>query len=250
MSSTAVSDDDPFLIQSELEILSLLRSIQRRATLLRMYMRGNPDQSVMTTLLELDDSTQRVIVDCSPDPDLNARLLKARALVFDTQLNQVNINFTGEGLESCIHDGRPAFSLPYPKALRRIQRREFYRVEIPLGEPASCELTITEGGKAPRHIVVRLKDISAGGVALLDTDELLPHQSGTFFKNAKLTLPESGEATVNLTVHRVHRQVLPNKKEIVELGCAFTDIPKPTSMLVQNYIGRLERRLNAQRHGF
>lgn len=250
MLSPTEQDDDPFLITSELEIRSVLRSIQRHASLLRMYMRGNPDQSIMTTILALDDEAQRVIVDCSPDADLNARLTTAPSVVFDTQVNHVNIHFVGENLESCTHDGLPALSMPYPKALRRLQRREFYRVDIPVGEPVSCTIPIVEPGKAPRRVVVRMKDISVGGVALLDIDDQLPHQNGITFRDALLTLPETGEVTVDLVVLRVHTEILPNKKEVVELGCRFEGISRADSTLVQHYIGRLERRLNAKRRGF
>lgn len=250
MPSPADQDNDPFLITSELEIRSILRSIQRHASLLRMYIRGNTDQSTMTTILALDDESQRVILDCSPDAGLNARLAKAKAIVFDTQVDHVNIHFQGDALESCMHDDLPAFSMPFPKTLRRIQRREFYRVDIPVGEPASCTISVTKPGGTTRQVVVRMKDISGGGVALLDMESQLPHQAGMTFKDVLLTLPEAGEATVDLAVLRIHTETLPNKKEIVELACEFIDIPNATAMLVQNYIGRLERRLNAKRNGF
>lgn len=215
-----------------------------------MYMRGNPDQSIMTAILALDDEAQRIIVDCSADPVLNARLVGAPSVVFDTQVDHISIHFTAKDLESCTYEDLPAISVPYPQALRRLQRRDSYRVDVPMGERASCTIPIAEPGKPPRRAVVRIKDISAGGLALMDTDEQLPQQSGMTFRNVKLTLPETGEATVDLLVLRVHTEVLPNKKEIVELGCQFLDLPKATTTLVQNYIGRLERRLNAKRRGF
>lgn len=250
MPSSVDLDDDPFIITSELEIRSILRSLQRHATLLRMYTRGNTDQSIMTTILALDDDAQRLIVDASPDDDLNTRLERSSALLFDTRLDSVNIAFPGEDLQPCLHEDLPAFSLPYPTKLRRIQRREFYRVDIPVGEPASCTLVLIDPGKPARRVSVRMKDISAGGVALLDMDSQLPHENGILLPEAVLTLPEAGEATVDLEVRRLLTATLPNKKEIVELGCAFISIDNPTRLLIQNYIGRLERRLNAKRHGF
>lgn len=250
MPTTALQEDDPFLLTSDLEIRSALRSIHRNASLMRMYMRGNPDQSIMTAILALDDATQRIIVDCSPDPELNARLVNAPAVIFDTQVNHVNIHFSADNLENCTYDGLPAISVPYPEALRRLQRREFYRVEVPVGEPASCTIPVVQPGKPPQRAVVKMKDISLGGLALLDHDSVLPHTSGVTHRDVRLTLPEVGEAKVDLSVVRVHTHVLPNKKEIVELACKFVELPNATTMLVQSYIGRLERRLNAKRRGF
>lgn len=250
MQSPTDPDEDPFLLTSELEIRSILRSVRRHAALMRMFIHGNPDQSIMTTILATDDETGCFIVDCSPDAELNERLIKAAAVNFDTQIDRINIQFSGSGLQACTHEGLPAISIPYPGSLRRVQRREFYRVEIPVGEPASCTIQIVEPGKTPRRAEVKMKDISAGGLALLDTDNRLPHQSGTTFRGVRLTLPEVGETTVDLEVLRVHTLILPNKKEIVELACKFTNVSNATEMLVQGYIGRLERRLNAKRRGF
>lgn len=243
-------DEDPFRVESDLEIRSVLRSVQRHTVLVRMYMHGHPDQSILTTVLDLDEERKRVVVDCAPDSELNERLLKASSIEFDTQVNQVSIQFSADGLQADAHDGLPAFSFPYPQSLRRIQRREYYRVEIPVGEPVSCTIPIVEADKPPRRVVVRLKDISAGGLAVLDTENMLPHESGHTFRDVRLTLPEVGEAVVDLEVLRVHAVELPSAKKIIELGCKFVNIPNSTTLSIQSYIGRLERRLNAKRRGF
>lgn len=250
MANRPDEDEDPFLVTSELEIRSILRSIQRQAVLVRMYAHGQSHQSILTTILDLDDERKRVVVDCAPDTELNARLLQAKQIQFDTQIHQVSIEFSTEELTQAQHDGLPALSFPFPQSLRRLQRREYYRVEIPVGEPISCTIPIQEAGKPPRKVFTRLKNISAGGLALLDTDNMLPHQSGITFKGARLSLPEVGEAVIDLEVLRVHTVELPNKKKIVELGCQFVDIPNSTSLLIQSYIGRLERRLSAKKRGF
>lgn len=248
--SPADQDEDPYVLTSDLEIRSTLRSIQRNASLIRMYMRGNPDQSTMTAILALDDEARRIIVDCSPDPVLNAKLVNSPGVVFDTQVDHISIHFTAKDLETCTYEDLPAISVPYPQAVRRLQRRESYRVDVPMGEQASCTINIVEPGKPPRRAVVRIKDISLGGLALLDTENQLPHENGMTFRDVRLTLPETGEAAVDLVVLRVHTEVLPNKKEIIELGCRFDGLPNATATLVQNYISRLERRLNAKRRGF
>jgi Predicted glycosyltransferase len=250
MSSRNSNEEDPFLVTSELAVRSVLRSIQRNTSLLRMHLRDNPDQSIMTTILDLDDENRRVIVDSSPDAAFNARLANASEVLFDTQIEQVSVSFAASGLQNTTFEGLPAMSFPFPGAVRRVQRREFYRVEVPMGEPATCTLSVAEFRRSPLRAVVKIKDLSAGGVALLDTKNELPHDSGITFKGARLTLPEVGDVTVDLEVLRVHRVELPNKKELFELGCKFVDLSKSSAQLVQNYIGRLERRLIAKSRGF
>lgn len=250
MPSNSKHDDDPFVLTAPLEIRSILRSMQRHAALVRMYVKGNSDQSIMTTVLAFDQANGRVIVDCSPDSELNQRLLRAETVMFETQLDRISVSFAAHNLQACTHDGLPAISFPLPESVRRVQRREFYRVEIPLNEPASCTIPITSPQGGAMRAVIKLKDISAGGVALLDNENLLPHEPGMQFRDARLTLPEVGEVTVDLDVLRVHTIELPNKKEIVELGCKFVNLSNASMMLIQSYIGQLERRLNAKRRGF
>ena len=248
--SSHTDSEDPFLITQDLEIRSILRLLQRHAALVRMYVRGNADQSIITTILAFNEETGRIIVDCSQEAELNELLTKAPEVIFDTQLDHVNIHFSAQGLESTTYDGLPAISFPSPAALRRVQRREFYRVDVPLGEPASCTIPVPQADQTLRHVELALKDISSGGVALLDKDNSVPHENGRVFNNARLTLPEVGEVTVDLEVLRIHTNVLPNKKEVVELGCKFVNIPNATLNVIQSYIGRLERRLNAKRRGY
>lgn len=250
MPSRTDTDEDPFLVTSDLAVRSILRSIQRNSSLLRMYLHSDPDQSIMTTILDLDDENRRVVVDCSADDSFNSRITAAVQVAFDTQVDQVSVNFVAHQLENTTFDGLPAISFPFPDTLRRVQRREFYRVEVPVGEPATCTIPLSESAASPLRAVARLKDISVGGLALLDYDNELPHESGARFRGARLALPEVGEVTVDLEILRVHTNVLPNKKEIVELGCKFVGLSNSSALLIQSYIGRLERRLNAKRRGF
>ena len=250
MSSRNDTEEDPFLVTSDLAIRSILRSIQRNASLLRMYLRSNVDQSIMTTILFIDDENQRVVVDCSADASLNARLTNASEVHFDTQVDQVSISFVAEQLQDSHYDGLPAISFPFPRAVRRVQRREYYRVDVPLAEPASCTITLAESQRSPLRAVVKIRDLSIGGLALVDSQNQLPHDSGITFRGVSLTLPEVGDVTVDLEVLRVHTVELPNKKEVHELGCKFVGLSGGSAQLIQNYIGRLERRLIAKSRGF
>src|SRR5690606_22843612 len=154
---------------------------------------------------------------------LNTRLTRAPSIIFDTQVDHVNIHFSGGNLERTTYEGAPALALPYPTALRRIQRREYYRVEIPLGEPISCVVPYVEPGKPLRRARVAVKALSAGGPALIHTGAQLPHQAGSTFDGVVLTLPELGVVTVNRTGLRVHKHKLPAIEEVVEQGFKFVD---------------------------
>lgn len=241
--------EDPFLVTSDLEIRSILRSIQRQEILVRMYAAQTPDLSVMTTILGFDDGWSRVYVEPATDNNTNARLQQAAPIEFETQVNQASVSFSTGRLALSEYAGGQAFSFPMPASLIRIQRREFFRVQIPAGEPINCMVPILEPGKAPRRAFAKVKDISAGGVALLDVDNTLPHESGITLKDARLNLPELGPAVVDLAVVRVSFREI-DRRRVAELGCQFIDPPTSSSVLIQSYIGRLERRMNAKMRGY
>jgi hypothetical protein len=65
-----------------------------------------------------------------------------------------------------------------------------------------------------------------------------------------LLLPEVDTVVTNLRIVRAQDDVLPDGKERRQVGCAFVQLPNAMQILVQHYIGVLERNLNAKRRGF
>lgn len=237
--------NEDFLLNSYLEIRALLRSAQNQGTLLRMYTR-NDTLALVTTLLDIDDDTQSIIVDNSADEAFNRRLLQADSVSFEAMLNKVRIVFTSNGAQACTHDQRPALRLPFPNTMQRVQRRDFYRVEVPITVAALAAIPQLKYGIA--NLV--LKDISAGGLALIDEVHILDDTPGTLYNDCTLTLPDTGQVITDLQVRRSHDIVLPSGKTTKIIGCQFINLANPMLILVQNFIGRLERKLNARFHGF
>lgn len=243
-----MNDDDPFLVTSKYEIFSLLRSMQVKGALLRMHIPGR-EVAIITTILEADNSTNTFIVDNSADEDFNRRIVKAEEISFDTLLDKIQISFTASEAVACMHDQRPAIMLPIPEAVTRIQRREYYRIDIPVTAPAFCFFTVLDSS-GTRTVKLEIKDISAGGISVQDHDHSLVHTQGSIFKDCRMELPESGTVACDLRLMRALNVTLPNGKETWHLGCRFIELPGAMNIIVQNYIGKLERKLNAKRRGF
>ncbi|MDS1140493.1 flagellar regulator YcgR PilZN domain-containing protein [Pusillimonas sp. SM2304] len=246
----SVADDngDPYQTSSQLEIVRLLRSIEARKALLRMHLKGRA-VAIVTTILEVDAANHRLIVDVSSDPDFNERIIKAQSVTFDTMLDKIHIQFSTTDITPCLQDNLPALSMPIPQTLSRIQRREYYRVDTPVTHPASCKIPIKgEHGTIEHSLIV--KDISAGGVSLVDADHILDNSKGATYKHCKLELPEVGSVVTELRVMRSQDESLANDVERRVIGCKFVNLPNPMQIMVQHYIGLLERKLNAKRRGF
>lgn len=236
--------DDTFLISSYLEIRSLLRAVQNQGTLLRMHTK-NHTLALVTTLLDIDDDTQSIIVDNSPDDAFNRRLVQAGSVSFEAMLDKVRIVFTSAGAQACVHDQRPALQLPFPESMQRVQRRESYRVDIPV--TMSALATIFNPDANITCLVI--KDISAGGVSLIDDANTLNNTPGTIYRNCSISLPDVGQIVTDLQIRRSHDITLPSGKKACIIGCQFINLSNPKRIQVQNFIGRLERKLNARFQG-
>lgn len=241
-----MSDSDPFLVTSPLGIKSILRALVMQRTLVRMRL-DNDHQAIITTLLDVSADHGHIIVDAAADSAFNERLIQTPTVNFDAQVNGVRVQFQTVG-KAQFHtfEQRDALWLPYPDALRRLQRRDHFRIDIPVSAPLFCETSLKTG----QDISLPVKDISAGGVALLDRNEDVQEPEGAVLKDCTFELDDVGTVVVNLRIRRISHQLLGDGKATRVIACQF-DHPSPSdTIMVQNYIGRLERMLNARLRGF
>lgn len=239
-------DSDPFLVRSQQGVKSNLRAIVEQGSLLHMRLRPQPE-SLVTTLLQTDPDNNRIVVDASADNIFNKRLLAASEIQFNTVVDSVRIQFFCAGpAREVVYDGRPAFELALPHTLRRIQRRDHFRIDVPVSDPLWCE--ITSHGRDPEAL--KVKDISVGGIALFDPTTLVEATPGTRLHNARLELPGLGTVAFSLIVRRISIISMPGDATMRILACQFGGLSPGDDIMIRNYIGQLERMLLARRKGF
>ncbi len=230
-------------IESRKEIVSLLRGIGDKNQLIRMLIQGEADVCV-TSILEVDDQLDTVVLDSSIDPEQNKRILNSQGLSFETTLDKVRILFAAERVEPTVFEGNPAFKMSVPPTLIRLQRREFYRIATPVTNPVRVVIALPEdmGGIT----TFPLADISCGGIAILDNKMLLGDAIGKEFPSCRIDLPEIGQVTTALQVRNSLDLTLLNNKTNRRLGCEFVNIQRGMLAYVQRYITKLERERNAR----
>lgn len=211
---------------------------------MRMFTEGR-SLALVTTLLQIDDDNVSIVVDNSADEAFNQRLVNAENISFETTLNKIRVVFSSAGAEHCMYENRPALRLHFPEAMQRVQRREFYRVDVPLTVLTVATIHKPDG----KNIEAAIKDISVGGVSLVDDSDMLESAAGIIHRNCQLTLPDTGLVITDLQIRRTHYETLPSGKKIKIIGYQFINLPNPMYIMVQSYIGRLERMLNARRRG-
>lgn len=244
-SSPDPGGEDHYLVTLPLEIRSILVSIARHEILVRLDIPGRA-VSLISTILQIDEKTGALILDNSSESAVNAQLLHASAVRFQAMLHRILIEFHGP-LTPVTQGGKPALSMPIPEALKRLQRREHFRVDVPSTNPATCTL---RHPMAPRgEISLPLRDISAGGMQLIDNEKYLDPTPGTIYDQCRLNMPEEGQLEVRLRVVHSLKLIQDNGKILNAIACAYIDLDNRQQIMIQSYIGTLERAIMARRWG-
>ncbi len=247
--NTAISQspaevDDPHAITSPLEILGILRSIEKNKTLVRAHAQ-RPNSTFITTLLEIRPEQKAIVLDSAPQESLNQRLITAGEALCEASLDNVNIRFNAVNIHLETLDGKPALAADFPAQLTRIQRRNSFRINTPIANPVQCR--ITHDNKA---ILLTLDDISASGLGAFDDRQQLAPAPGQTYKNCVINLPNVGPVSIDLCVAYTEQFETPTGTVRQRIGFSFVNLPGAVANAVQRYVSALERELIAKRKGF
>lgn len=241
-------DDERFLLRDALDIRHTLASlVAGRAMITAHLSPGN--QSFLTALLELAEDGSILVLDGSTDEAINARFAQAAEVTCITQLNNVRIQFTVHNPAQIQLDGRPAFRAPLPAQVLRLQRREFYRLHTPVTQTVTCSIPVRNEGDDITTILVRIIDISGGGIAVAVPPSGIAFEPGMEFVDCTLRLPEGDPISTRLVVRNLFRLINRNGVEMLRAGCQFLDLPSNADTLIQRYILKIERERNARERG-
>ena len=246
--SSARADDvqEPdYSVHSRPEICFFLNGIMQEKSLISLYLARDSLSAILSSILAIDPQKKLLIMDYGINETLNQIALKRGYLRCITSHNRIRIEFDCDNLQRVQFEGRHAFSADIPESLKRLQRRNFYRVTTPITNPAVCTISSL---RAPDEMPVAysLLDISYGGMALIDqpdTDTLL--KAGTRLEHCRIDLPGDGnlfgsiEASIQIAY--VGTVILNNGNTCPRIGCEFINLSEKSRILIQRYIIKLEQ---------
>jgi c-di-GMP-binding flagellar brake protein YcgR len=237
------SDRDDLLarctLHSRAEILFQLRAIQKRKALVNLDMPGSR-QIVVTSVLAINETNNTVILDSARGDALNRELLSGKGAEFVTQLDGVSISFDTGPVTLCEYQKLPALRIAMPRTMVRLQRREHFRVPMPLANPVKC-IVPSSSPDDPDPIVAHIVDIGCGGVAIAEAGGRLGPETGRILANCKLLLPESDAIVTTLEVRNSAQIRLHNGAFQTRLGCKFIDLPNDMAARLQRFVMDVER---------
>lgn len=233
-------NDSRYLVESRVEILHVLRWMQQHGEMVSLYFDGGA-QFVLTTIVEVDPTTDRLILDTGKDPVANRKLLASPRAFFEGKQDKVRVRFRLDGLSATTQRDRPALAVPLPKSLFKFQRREYYRVALPIARPVLCTIPYDDH----RSIEATVLDLSVGGVKLGHYPDETPLKVGMVFTGCALALPDTPPMRVTLEVRNNVSVPMRNGVTARRAGCKFTELPRGAESAIQKFIIRVEREQRA-----
>ncbi len=232
-----------YQVHSRGEILRLLNGITEQHQLVTMIIHGGAE-IVVTSILEVDDKNNRVYLDCAQNKLLNQRIIESDNVEFESSLDKVRILFSASRVTECIQDEQDALCIEIPRILIRLQRREYFRVNIPPGLSNRCLIPL-----AGENYSAMLVDISGGGVALLDERKILQIDTGHIYQDCQIQIADIGLLQTSLQIRNWQDISLAPGKNNRRIGCQFIGLSPGMLTMVQRYIMHLERERNARMTG-
>lgn len=228
-----------YTLHSRTEILFQLRAVQKRKVLVNLDLRGSR-QIVVTSILAVNEANDTVILDSARGDALNHDLLSGKGAEFITQVDGVSISFSTGPVTLCEYEKLPALRIALPRSLVRLQRREHFRVPLPIANPVKC-IVPPPSDHDDEPVTTHLVDISCGGVALIDPSGRMGTETGRMLANCRLLLPDTDVVFATLEVRNSAQIRLANGAFQTRLGCKFIDLPNEMQAVLQRFVTHVER---------
>ena len=232
--SAEIEDDSKYIINAHNEIMQKLRMLQKSKCLVTAYF-DDDKQSMLTAIIDILPAKNLLLLDYGPDEAENKLLMSGARVTLKSQLAGVTAQFSVINVKKARYQGQTVFACKVPDSLLWVQRRDTYRIKLPMGLHAFC--LIHDDHKARRFEV---HDISVGGMAFDDPDMDQMFALGSVFEKCEITLPEFGTGTVALEV-RNHLPIVPgNDAKGRRIGCVFVDLRSDVDAMIQRFIHSIE----------
>lgn len=242
MSTQTISPDEleRFTTNNRREILFYLRQLINDGERISVVFHEG-SETVLTVLLDVRDEDNSLIFDWGGSETANRKLLQSERNFFVCAPAGVKNQFLSGGVRETKYKGRPAFATRIPDSYTRLQRREFFRLVLPMMRRPPIFLR-QENGQTLQLSVV---DISIGGIAAEVPDAKLVFERGQVLPRARIELKGIGNIEADLAVRNIietQRGGKPSRR----IGCQFVKLSNAMENHLQRFITDVQREERAR----
>lgn len=239
---------EEYFLRGRRQIRQLLQDLIDARSLISVHLIPG-GLSFLSTIITLSEDEEWLFLDTSPNETIHRRCLQAERLLCVTQLNKVRIQFQVSRSTEIPVEDRPALAVVIPEEILRLQRRDTFRLQVPLSHDLKCILPVLDRHSDEEHQKKRLEapviDISAGGLSLEIPPGKNPPNLGDHIHGCYLKLPDD-LIGITLEIRNHGRRIRSNGKEVLRLGCSFVALPAQSSNQIQRYIYQAEREIRSR----
>ena len=242
-------NESDYLVTNKKRIVEHLTDLYKGKCIIAAHF-GENNTSFLTAILDVDTKKNVLKLDTAPSDLLNKQLLSSAKILFRTEINGIKVSFSGKNIKKTTTNEGSAFEMPLPTAIFWMQRRQFYRVKVPLAHSGSyCKILCrTEAKSEDTPEIVQtgkfiITDLGITGFAFLN-----PHTSFTeHFTEDKsineccLYLHEGPHSDINFIIKDITTAKLSATSNQLRIGCLFTEVSPAFQSSIQRYMQDIER---------
>lgn len=195
----------------------------------------------LTVLLDIDETQGLLIFDWGGSEETNQKLLKSVRNFFVCAPHGVKNQFMTSAVRETSYKQRRAFITRLPERYTRLQRREFFRLTLPLTRRPLCSMPRGEENPLQLPII----DISIGGVAMESPSAAPPFEVGQRLPGSIIELRDEHPLEVALEVRNVG-PIQRGNKLVGRIGCQFIELSHHAEHLLQRFITDVQREERAR----
>lgn len=234
-------EDTEFHLHKKVEIVSILRALKDSNETISLYF-NQGDDFIISSMFSVDEEENSVVLYAGSNANANKQAMLSGKLIAMTQLAKVKIQFVLHNIRMAQYRGRQAMLADIPESVLRLQRREYFRLIVPIRLPVKCQIPIPQPEDAPPKVVdVNVVDISAGGVGITTPPSDVPFDIEMVFDKCQIELPGVGVLVTGLNVRSIFEVTAKDGTASWRAGCGFVNMSGPMLSLLQKYIIKEER---------
>ncbi|MDP2794402.1 MAG: flagellar brake protein [Sulfurisoma sp.] len=241
--STTVTQENlgDYTITFRREIVFYLRQLTNDGDRISiMFNEGR--EALLTVLLDVDEEFNRLIFDWGGSEDGNHRFLKSERNIFVANPQGIRNQFATGLAREIMHNERRAFAVTLPGKYIRLQRREFFRLVLPMTRRPPCRVKL---GPQDRECIFSVIDIGIGGVGLESSVTSPPLEIGQVLSGAMIDLKGPSILRFDLEV-RYLGQLTRGNRHVGHVGCRFAKLSAAQEHELQKFITQIQREERAK----
>ncbi len=242
-------NESDYLVRNNKRILEYLTDLYKGKCIISAHF-GENNAAFLTAILDVDAKKNVLKLDTAPSELLNSQLLSSAKILFRTEIHGIKVSFSGKNIKKTRTTEGTAFEMPLPTAIFWMQRRQFYRVKVPLAHAGSyCKILCRkEAESADSPEIVRtgkfiITDLGITGFAFLNPDPSFADHfaEGKSFNECCLYLHEGSHSDINFIIKDITTTKLSTTTSQQRIGCLFTDVTPAFQSGIQRYMQDIER---------